>query len=247
MTVTRSTRRGRASATAALKRRTVCDPPKISRTRSPGSISRRRLAASRSRSRTSRIGVPVTKHGRSEPTAAPRARQVASNETAITRASRAVARTARPRNDVAIPEHDRDAERRGGQQDRHGDVATGREDGGRALAREHGRRLGDGQAEPDRIEHGVDVGLGRPQRSRRQPGQRDAGRRDEARLQPAMAAEPVQRRPVRTGAKRPCDGERRVDVSARPAGRDQQSHPRSMSPSPPFRARSTAGSRPPRS
>ena len=66
-------------------------------------MSSRRRAASRSTSRTSRIGVPVTKHGRSEPDVAPSARQVASNETASTRASRAVARTARP--GMTLPSH----------------------------------------------------------------------------------------------------------------------------------------------
>ena len=53
-------------------------------------------------------------------------------------------------------------------------------------------RLRDGRAQADRVEDGVDVGLGRPQRARREPAQRDAGRRDELRLETAVAAEPAQ-------------------------------------------------------
>ena len=74
----------------------------MSRTRSPGSTSIRVRAATRSIAAMSRIGVPVTKHGRFG--AAPASvRQVASNETASAAASRAVARTARP--GMTLPSH----------------------------------------------------------------------------------------------------------------------------------------------
>ncbi len=117
MTVTRSTSRGSASETAALNRRTACEPPKISSTRSPGGMPRRCRAASRSIARVSRIGVPVTKQG--TPGAAPAsASQVASNDTAM-HVGQARRRADGPAgDDVAVPEHDRDAQRRRGQQDR---------------------------------------------------------------------------------------------------------------------------------
>ena len=51
---------------------------------------------------TSRIGVPVRKHGRFGAAVAS-VRQVASNETASAAASRAVARTARP--GMTLPSH----------------------------------------------------------------------------------------------------------------------------------------------
>ena len=46
--------------------------------------------------------------------------------------------------------------------------------------------------EPDRVEDGVDVGLGRPQRTGSQTAHGDAGRRDELRLEATMATEPAQ-------------------------------------------------------
>ena len=115
------------------------------------------------------------------------------------------------------------------------------------LADEDGGRLRDRQAEADRVEDGVDVGLGRPQRPRRQSAQGDVRRRDEARLEAAVPAQPAQLGRLRRRCERTGHGERRVDVSARPARRDQQSHRRSTSPSPRSRARSTTGSRPRRS
>ena len=100
--VTRSTSAGSASETAALKRRTACEPPKTSRTRSVGveleaprapprdHVARTRGSASRSRS---------TAAGRR----LRRASHVASNDTARPSASRAVARTLRP--GMTLPSH----------------------------------------------------------------------------------------------------------------------------------------------
>ena len=51
---------------------------------------------------------------------------------------------------------------------------------------------GTDSAEPDRVEDGVDVRLGRPQRAGGQPAHGDAGRRDELRLEAAMATQPAQ-------------------------------------------------------
>ena len=150
-------------------------------------------------------------------------------------------------DDVAVPQHDRDPQRGGGQQDGHGHVAAGREHRSRSLLDQDRRRLRDREGKPDRIEDGVQVEVGRSERSRGQAAQRDAGRGDEVRLEAPVPAQPAQLGRLRAGAERPGDGERRVDVSARPACRDQQSHRRSTSPSPPFHARSTAGSRPPQS
>jgi len=72
--------------------------------------------------------------------------------------------TDRPaRDDVAVPHHDRDAQWGSRQQDRHGHVPAGREDRGRPLADEDGGCLRDGDGKSDRVEDGVDVGLGRAQ------------------------------------------------------------------------------------
>ena len=142
MTVTRSTSRGSASATAALKRRTACEPPKMSRTRSPGSTSIRVLAATRSIAPMSRIGVPVTKHGRFGERAAQRPAG------GLERDRERGRQTGRgpdgpARDDVAVPHHDRDAERRRGHQDGDRHVAAGREDRGRALGDQDRGRLRD--------------------------------------------------------------------------------------------------------
>jgi hypothetical protein len=150
-------------------------------------------------------------------------------------------------DDVAIPQDDRDAERRGRQEDRDGDVATGREDRRRPFGGQDRAGLGDGRGQSDRVEDGMDVAVDRPQRAQGQPAQRDPRGRDDARLQTAVAAQPAEVNAVRSNAQRPGDGQRRVDVPARPAARDEQSHPGSTSP---FRwspVRSTGGSRRPRS
>ena len=67
------------------------------------------------------------------------------------------------------------------------------------------------------------AGRERAQRARRETAQGDAGSRDEGRLESPVAAQPAQLGRLRVGAERSCDGERRVDVSARPSRRDQQS------------------------
>ena len=246
MTVTRSTSRGSASATAALNRRTACEPPKISRTRSPGPMSRRRRAASRSTlgqipdRRAGHEARPTGGGRRQRPTRRLERDRDAGRETS--------GRPDRPARDhVAVPQHDRDAQGRGRQQDRHRDVSAGGEDRGGALpgrgSRPPAGPTARGGADPAR--HGRRRSR-RPQRAGREAGQRNPGGRHERCLQAPVAAQPAELRRVRSCAQRSRDGECRVDVSARPAARDQQSHRRSMSPSPRSRARSTAGSRPPR-
>ena len=140
---------------------------------------------------TSRIGVPVTKHGRFGAARAERPAGRLERDRERRRQARRRPDGA-PGDDVAVPHDDRDAERRRGHQDRHGDVPAGREDRGRSFGGEDGGRLRHGDAEPDRVEDGVDVGLGRPQRARGQSAQGDAGRRDELRLEAAMATQPAQ-------------------------------------------------------
>ena len=91
---------GSASATAELKRRTACEPPKISSNLSLAGMPSAVLASARVTSRGSRIGVPVRKHGRFPWL---RVRQVPSKATARQPASRAVTRTLRP--GTTLPSH----------------------------------------------------------------------------------------------------------------------------------------------
>ena len=99
MTRVRAIRRGRACATELLKRRTACDPPKISSKLSFCGIPSEPRASARLVARGSRIGVPVTKHGRR----CPRVEQVSANVTAMALASRDVTRTLRP--GTTLPSH----------------------------------------------------------------------------------------------------------------------------------------------
>ena len=215
-------------------------------------VRRRRRAAAAAATRSDRRDVADRRPGhvaRATRRAPASVRQVASNETASAAASRAVARTARP--GMTLPSHMTTGMPSGAAAIRtgHGDVAAGREDRGRPL-RGRGSRSPAARTAPRRIGSRTAWTSASVVRSERsgEPAQRDARRRDERRLEAAVAAEPAQlRRRRRSSAERPGDGERRVDVSARPAGRDQQSHRRSTSPFPRSRARSTAGSRPPRS
>ena len=74
-------------------------------------------------------------------------------------------------DDVAVPHDDRDPQRRGGQQDRHGDVPAGREDRGRTVGGEDGGRLRD-----RRRRGGSGRGRrGRPPRSSAASARRGAG------------------------------------------------------------------------
>ena len=190
---------------------------------------------------------------RSRSTAGPgaataRAAQVASNETASAFARRAVARTARP--GITLPSHSTTGmpERRGGQQDRYRHVAAGREDRGRTLAARIAAACGTDSGQAQRVEHGVDVRSDRCAASGGQGAGAGCPRAGTmAGLEATVAAQPAKLSDVRSSAQRPGDGQRRVDVSARSPARDQQSHRRSRSPSRWSRARSRAGSRPPRS
>ena len=83
------------------------------------------------------------------------------------------------RDDVALPEDDRDAERCGRHEDRDGDVAAGREDRRRAIAGEDRRRLGHRRPEADRVEDEVGVALDRSERAQDEAAERDAGRPDD--------------------------------------------------------------------
>jgi hypothetical protein len=148
---------------------------------------------------------------------------------------------------VAIPQDDGDAQRGRSEEDRDRDVAAGREDRRRSKPREDRGRLWDRRAQAERIEDRVDVEPDRPQRAQDEALERDARCGDEAGFQTTVAAEPGELSGVRSSAQRPGDGQRRVDMPARPAAGDQQSHRRSRSPSRWSRARSRAGSRSPRS
>ena len=151
------------------------------------------------------------------------------------------------RDHVAVPQHDRDAERRRGKEDRDCHVTTGREDRGWSLGREDRCRLRHRCAEAQRVEDRMHVELRRAQRAQRESPERYPGARDDARLETPMPAEPDELSAVRARAQRAGDGQRRVDVPARSAAGDQQSHRRSRSPSRWSRARSRGGSRSPRS
>ncbi len=103
-------------------------------------------------------------------------------------------------DDVAVPQHDRDAQRGGRQQDRDRDVAAGREDRGRppaarsapACGTETPRRIGSRTAWTSSV-------AVRSER-RREAAQRDRGRRHDRGLEAAVAAEPAELRRVRTRA-----------------------------------------------
>ena len=105
-----------------------------------------------------------------------------------------------PRDDVAVPHDDWDAQQRGGQDDRHRDVATGREDSRRPLANKKCCRLRDGYRQSEWVEHGMEVHFSGPERTGSQATQRDPGRRDERHLKAPMTAQPPQVGRVRMGA-----------------------------------------------
>ncbi len=151
------------------------------------------------------------------------------------------------RDHVPVPQHDRDTERGRGEEDGDGHVATGREDRIRTVGREDRAGLRDRRAETQRVEQRVHAEVDGPQGTEREPAERDPGRRHDARLEPAMTTEPGELSGVRPSAQRAGDGQRRVDVPARPAAGDQHSHRRSRCPFRWSRARSRAGSRPRRS
>ena len=236
---TRSTSRGRASATAALNRLTACEPPKTSRTRPPGGMPSPSRAASRSTPRVSRMGVPVSRHGRR--VAERRAgRPVRDGDRRGEPGRRADAPSG---DDVALPEQDGDPEDRGREEDRDRDVPAGREDRVRAVPGEEGQRLRDGQREADRVGDEVDVALHRSERSEDQAAQGDPGRSDDPVLEASVSPDPAEVRRVRPAAEGVRDGESRVDVAARAPARDQQAHRSPGSCAPPSPGRSTGGSR----
>ena len=247
MTVTRSTSRGSASATAALNRRTACEPPKMRRTRSSAAMPSRCRAATRSMARD----VADRRPGHvARPTGRRAGQRPAGRLERDGQRGRQPGRGAdRPAgDDVAVPQDDRDAERGGRQEDRDRDVAAGREDRRRSLA--------DAGWRPPAARTGR-AGSGRGRRGRRPRSCAASARRAGAAGCPAAGTSvasrprwpPSQRSSGASGVarERARDGQRRVDVSARSARRDQQSHRRSTSPSPRSRARSRGGSRPPRS
>ena len=110
-------------------------------------------------------------------------------------------------------------ERGRGEQHRDRHVAAGREDRRGPLAGEDRRGLRHGRREPERVEDGVDADVDGPQRAQREAPDADAGGRDEAGLEAAMPTEPGELRSGRPGAERASDGQRGVDVAARPARR----------------------------
>ncbi len=139
------------------------------------------------------------------------------------------------RDDVAVPQDDRDAQRSGGHQDRDRDIAAGREDRCWPLAGQDRRGLRDGRGQADGVRDRVHAAVHGAQRAQHETVQRDAGRGHERRLEPTPAADPAELGrtavPGLSRAERPGDGQRRVDMSARAPARDQQSHRRSRFPS----------------
>ena len=145
------------------------------------------------------MGVPVTKHGAARGGRGERrARRLERDREDVRQSGHGADRAAG--HHVAVPEHDRDAQRRGGHQDRDGHVPAGREDDVRSRAGEHRGGLRHGRGEAQRVEDGVDVTLRRPQGADGQSAQRDTGRGHDGALQPAMAADPAKVRRVRPGA-----------------------------------------------
>ena len=132
------------------------------------------------------------------------------------------------RHDVALPDERRDAEHARGEDEGQGEVAAGREDDVRTQAPQDEGRLGDGQAEPDRVEEEVDVAPGRAQRADHQlvvgqpVAQRVAGH------EPALEATgTTDVRQLSVGLdveERSGDGQRGVDVPAGSAARKRTPH-----------------------
>jgi hypothetical protein len=148
-------------------------------------------------------------------------------------------------NDIAVPEDDRDPHGGGSHEGRDRHVAAGREDRRRSLPGEDRRCLRDRDREAQRIEDRVDAHVDRSQRAQGQPPDGMPRGSDQAGLEAAMAPDPDELRCVRSIAQRPGHGEGWVDVPARAASRDQQSH-RSTFLVRRFLARSKAGCRRPR-
>ena len=194
----------------------------------------------------SRMGVPVTKHGR--PGAAAASARAGGRERHGQHVGEPRGRPDGPTgDDVAFPQHDRDAAAGGGHQDGDRDIAAGREDRGRPLAGQDRRACGTDTARRSgsRTAWTSASAVRSERRASRRSGMPAAGTSvaSSPRWPPSQRSSGASGR----GAERPGDGQRRVDVSARSPGRDQQSHRRSRSPSRRSRARSRAGSRPRRS
>ena len=236
-TRTRSTRRGRAASTASLIRRTACEPPNTRRIRSPGRPPNGRpgLVGVHARDRPDRRAGHVARPRGRGPSPSPRSYREERREPGDEADAPA-------RDHVALPEHARDPEHERREQGRDRDVAAGREDRRGAAREQQDEGLGDREAEADRVEHEVDVAARRAERAQEEAAHADALRRHERRLEAAVAAEPVELSRGGSCAKRPCDGEGRVDMTARSPARDQQAH-RSRFLSRPSPATPTAGCR----
>ena len=193
----------------ALNRRTACDPPKTSSTRSPAGMPSARRGPPRDRPcrradrRPGHVARPSGRPGR-------RSSQVASNETATRR--REPRRRAHARPGITLPSHSTTgcAAAAAASSTGIGDVAAGREDRGGPPAGEDGGRLRDGRAQAERVEDDVGVPLDRAQRSQREPA--GAGCRRPGRASPrardARRASAAQRRPAARAAtgRRPAPG-----------------------------------------
>ena len=169
---------------------------------------------------TSRIGVPVRRHG-------PRRAQGGAGGRERHGERRGKARRgpdAAARDHVALPHERGDPEQARREEDRDRDVAAGREDRRGSPPDEQPDRLRNRQREADRIEHEMDVPLDRSQGSQDEPAQRDRRRRDEPILEPAPAPDPGQLSPLGSVPECGRDGQRGVDVTPGSPGRDQQPH-----------------------
>ena len=219
---TRPSSDGSAPAIAALKRATACEPPKASSSRSSSVTPNDARAAWRSTPANERIGVPDT-NARD-----PKASSVGGNETATRVASRPTARVARPGTTFPSQTSDgmRSIARR--QHERQREVAAGREqDVGTQPAEEQGR-LGHGAAEPQRVEHEVDVAPCRAQRAHHQLVVRKPIAQHVAGHEPALEATgttDVGQLSVGLDVEeRSGDGQRGVDVPAGSAARKRTPH-----------------------